>query len=288
MSNYVIFTDSACDIKQETLNEWGVKYCALSFTFSGEERQYSNYDLTAKEFYQRMRDGASAKTSAANTEGFIDLFEPELKNGNDVLYLGFSSGLSGTYNCARMAGEELSEKYPERKIITIDTLSASAGFGLMLYLTVRKKEEGATLEEAAAYAESLKAHLCHWFTVDDLVYLKRGGRISPTVALVGSVLGIKPVLHMDDEGHLISRFKVRGRKAAIKALADKFGELAQENGRDHIFISHGDCMEDALTLKKILGETYAVDVEIITDVGPVIGAHSGPGTLALFFIGKTR
>lgn len=288
MSNYVIFTDSACDIKEETLQKWGVKYCALTFTFSDDEKQYSNYDLTAKDFYEKMRNGAIAKTAAANTEVFTKMFELELKKGNDILYLGFSSGLSTTYNCARMAGEELREKYPDRKIITVDTLSASAGFGLMLYLTVRKKEEGATIEEAAAYTESLLTHLCHWFTVDDLVYLKRGGRISPAVALVGSVFGIKPVLHMDNEGHLISRFKVRGRKAAIKALADKFGELVDTNGRDHIFISHGDCMEDALALKTILGQTYGVDVELIADIGPVIGAHSGPGTLALFFLGKTR
>lgn len=288
MSNYVIFTDSACDIKEEMLQEWGVKYCALTFTFSDNEKQFSNYDLTAKDFYEKMRNGAIAKTAAANTEVFTKMFEPELKKGNDILYLGFSSGLSTTYNCARMAGEELGEKYPDRKIITVDTLSASAGFGLMLYLAVRKKEEGATIDEVSAYVEDLKAHLCHWFTVDDLVYLKRGGRISPAVALVGSVLGIKPVLHMDDEGHLISRFKVRGRKAAIKALADKFGELVDTNGRDHIFISHGDCMEDALTLKTILGQTYGVDVQLIADIGPVIGAHSGPGTLALFFLGKTR
>lgn len=288
MSNFVILTDSACDINQELLKKWEVELCEMTFAFSGEDKQYSNFELTTKDFYQRMRDGAVAKTSAINNDTFISFFEEQLKEGKDILYLAFSSGLSATYNCARIAGEELCEKYPERKIVVVDTLCASAGFGLILYLAVRKKQQGADIDEVANYVKKLVPNLCHWFTVDDLVYLKRGGRVSPTVALVGSVLGIKPVLHMDNEGHLISKAKVRGRKAAINALADKYGELAIKEKGDPIFISHGDCMEDALTLKKILGETYGVDVEIITDIGPVIGAHSGPGTLALFFIGKER
>lgn len=288
MSEFVILTDSACDIKQELLKEWGVGYCELTFAFSDEEKQYSNFELTPGDFYKRMRGGEIAKTSAINNNTFISFFDKTLKEGKDVIYLAFSSGLSATYNCAKIAAEELSEKYPQRKIKVVDTLCASAGFGLILYLAVRKKEQGANIDEVADYVKELIPNLCHWFTVDDLVYLKRGGRVSPTVALVGSVLGIKPVLHMDNEGHLISKSKVRGRKAAINALADKYGELALRGKTDPIFISHGDCIDDALTLKRILGETYGVDVEIITDIGPVIGAHSGPGTLALFFVGKER
>lgn len=288
MKNYVIFTDSACDIPVETLKKWNVSFVSLSFVFDGDEKCYSNYDLPSKEFYNRMRKGAVAKTSAINVDTFKESFEPELEKGNDVLYLGFSSGLSGTFNAARIAAEELLEKYPDRKIIAVDTLSASAGFGMLLFLTVEEKNKGASIEEAAQFAEETRKNLCHWFTVDDLEYLKRGGRISPTVAFVGGVLGIKPVLHMDNEGHLINKFKVRGRKNAIKALADKLGELGLDVQKGPIFISHGDCPEDVEYLKQLIMEKYGADVGIVADVGPVIGAHSGPGTLALFFLGKER
>lgn len=288
MSDYVIFTDSACDISEEKLKSWQVAYCSLSFTITGEDKEYSNYDLAPHDFYEKMRGGAVAKTSAINTDSFLNYFEPILKEGKDLLYLGFSSGLSTTFNCARMAAAELSEKYPERKIITIDTLCASAGQGLLVYLAVLEKEKGGTIEQVAEYVQGLVPNMCHWFTVDDLVYLKRGGRISPTVALVGSVLGIKPILHMDDEGHLISRGKVRGRRAAIAALADKYGELAKKNAPRKVFLCQADCMDDAQLLVKMLGEKYKVDVDYIADIGPVIGAHSGPGTLAVFFIGENR
>lgn len=288
MSDYVIFTDSACDIAEEKLKSWQVAYCSLSFTIVGEDKEYSNYDLAPHDFYEKMRGGAVAKTSAINTDCFLNYFEPILKEGKDLLYLGFSSGLSTTFNCARMAAEELKSKYPDRKIITIDTLCASAGQGLLVYLAVLEKEKGASIEQVAQYVQGLIPNMCHWFTVDDLVYLKRGGRISPTVALVGSVLGIKPILHMDDEGHLISRGKVRGRKAAIEALADKYGELAKKNAPRKVFLCQADCMDDAQLLVKMLGEKYKVDVDYIADIGPVIGAHSGPGTLAIFFIGENR
>ncbi|MBE6768379.1 MAG: DegV family protein [Ruminococcaceae bacterium] len=287
MNPYVIYTDSACDISPAMLEEWGVKRCDLSFQFVGEETVYTNFELTPKEFYQRMRDGGVAKTSAVNSEAFRQLFEEELKNGNDVLYIGFSSGLSTTYNCARMAAAELEEAYEGRRVCAVDTLSASAGFGMLLYLAVREKEKGATLEEVARFVEEQRMHQCHWFTVDDLVYLKRGGRVSSAVALLGGVLGIKPVLHMDDEGHLINRFKVRGRKAALKALADKYGELAVDR-EGPVFISHGDCEEEAAQLAAMLKEEYGITVDLTVNVGPVIGAHSGPGTMALFFIGKER
>ncbi len=287
MNSYVIYTDSACDMTPEMLTSWGVKRCDLSFQFDDEDTVYTNYELTAEEFYQRMRDGGVAKTSAINSETFRVWFEEELKNGRDVLYLGFSSGLSTTFNCARMAAAELEEAYPERRVRVVDTLAASAGFGMMVYLTAKEKEKGASLEEAACFAEKICLHMCHWFTVDDLVYLKRGGRVSSAVALLGGVLGIKPVLHMDNAGHLISRSKVRGRKAALKALADKYGELALDR-ESPIFISHGDCADDAALLASMLQEEYGVSVEQTVFVGPVIGAHSGPGTMALFFLGKER
>lgn len=288
MNEYVIFTDSACDLDRSTLEKLGVKYVNLTLTYNGDDTEYKNDAVDPKEFYNKMRNGSVVKTSAINSETFKNVFEEELKNGLDILYIAFSSGLSTTYNSGRLACEELSAAYPDRKLIAVDTLCASAGMGLLLTLTVQKKNEGATIEEAAAFAEDTKLHLCHWFTVDDLVYLKRGGRISPTVAFVGSLLGIKPVLHCDNEGHLINKFKVRGRKAAIQALADKFGELAIDKTRGPIYICQGDCEDDAKLLADIVKSTYGVDVELTVYTGPVIGAHSGPGTLAIFFLGRER
>jgi DegV family protein with EDD domain len=235
-----------------------------------------------------MREGAVAKTSAVNVDTFANAFEEVLKEGKDILYIGFSSGLSTTYNSARLAAQQLGEKYPERKVITVDTLAASAGQGLILKLTLDKKNEGATLEEAAAFAEDIKFKISIWFTVDDLVYLKRGGRVSATAAFFGNMLGIKPLLHMDNEGHLIPLSKIRGRKMSIAALADKYGELATDLGSGDIFISHGDCIADAQYLADLLKTRYNANVTLITDVGTVIGAHSGPGTLALFFVGTGR
>ena len=288
MSNYVIFTDSGCDIKPELLSEWGVPFKSLNFRFDGSEKEYSNEDMNATEFYAKMREGAVAKTSAVNVDTFANAFEEILKEGKDILYIGFSSGLSTTYNSARLAAQQLGEKYPERKVITVDTLAASAGQGLILKLTLDKKNEGATLEEAAAFAEDIKFKISIWFTVDDLVYLKRGGRVSATAAFFGNMLGIKPLLHMDNEGHLIPLSKVRGRKMSIAALADKYGELATDLGSGDIFISHGDCIADAQYLADLLKTRYNANVTLITDVGTVIGAHSGPGTLALFFVVKSR
>jgi DegV family protein with EDD domain len=288
MNPYVIFTDTACDIPVDLLNAWGVKYASLTFRFTDEDREYAENDIPSHDFYERMRAGGIAKTSAINTETFRKIFEAELKEGHDILYIGFSSGLSTTYNSGRVAAQELAEKYPERTVITIDSLAASAGFGLLVALAAKKRDEGADLQAVADYVRELIPHLCHWFTVDDLVYLKRGGRVSPTVAFVGNLLGIKPVLHVDDEGHLINITKVRGRRTSVMALAQKYGELLQSAENNVAFISHGDCLEDANLLKDILESKYGARVELITPVGTVIGAHSGPGTLALFFIGNNR
>ena len=289
MSNYVIFTDSACDIPSDMLAEWGVQKCDLTYSFAGEDKEYREKDMAAADFYQKMRDGGVAQTAAINIKTFTDAFEEYVKAGTDILYLGFSSGLSTTFNSGRMAMEDLKSRYPERKLLAVDSLAAAAGFGLLLYLTVKQQKAGASIEEAAAYAENTRLHLCHWFTVDDLVYLKRGGRISPTVAFVGNVLGIKPILHVDNDGHLINMGKVRGRRSAIKAMADKFGELAEGAPAENtIFIGQADCIADAELLGDMLEKQYGAKVEKILNIGNVIGAHSGPGTLALFFLGKER
>ena len=288
MSDYIIFTDSSCDIKPDLLAQWEVPFVSLTVKFEEDAESFANFDMPFDQFYDRMRKGSVARTSAVNMEAFKEAFEPYLKQGKDLLYIGFSSGLSTTVNSGAMAAQELAEAYPERKIIVVDTFAASAGFGLLVYLAVQEKRKGATLEQAAKFVEEQRVHLCHWFTVDDLVYLKRGGRVSAAACFVGGLLDIKPVLHMDDPGHLINMFKVRGRRASIKALADKYGELALNPGKDTVFISHGDCMDDAKLLEKMLRERFGASVELITYVGPVIGSHSGPGTLALFFLGRER
>lgn len=289
MQNYVIHTDSGCDICPELLAQWEVSCTNLTLTFEGENKEYAcRPDISVKEFYDRMRQGGVAKTAAANIDTFEKAFEPYLQQGQDILYLGFSSGLSTTYNSAHIAAQQLQEKYPTRKILTIDTLAASAGQGLLLYLAVQKKNEDVSIEENAGYIESLILSLSHWFTVDDLEYLKRGGRVSPTVAFVGSLLGIKPVLHVDNEGHLIKVSTARGRKKAIEALANKYSELAVTPADGVVFISHADCIQDAQTLAQMLNDRFGVTVELITDIGPIIGAHAGPGTLALFFAAKER
>lgn len=286
MSNFVILTDSACDLKPEYLKELGVGCLSLSFNFTDEDKTYGNYDLAPQDFYNEMRNGRAAKTSAANIAAFKDFFEDELKKGNDILYLGFSSGLSTTYNSSVIAADELGDDYPDRKIICIDTLAASAGFGMLVYLAAKEKEKGKALEEVADFLRKTVPSQVHWFTVDDLEYLKRGGRVSPTVAFVGGLLGIKPILHVDDEGHLIKVTTARGRKASLIALADKLGATILDGSP--VWISHGDCKEDANLLADIIKEKYGREVSLITDVGPVIGAHSGPGTMALFFLGSER
>lgn len=287
-SDYIIFTDSGCDMSPEQLKEWGVPYRCLSFRFDGDGTEYSNEDMPVQEFYDRMRGGGIAKTSAVNPASFGSAFHQILSEGKDILYLGFSSGISATYSSAEAAASALREQYPKRKLITVDTLCASAGQGLLLYLTLKQKEQGASIEEAAAYAERVKLNICHLFTVDDLVYLKRGGRVSPTVAFVGGVLGIKPLLKVDDDGKLLTVSKVRGRRSAISALADAYGQSALDTKGGTVFIGHGSCAPDAEKLSEFLREQYGVSDILITDIGPVIGAHAGPGILLLCFLGDHR
>ena len=288
MNSYVIYTDSACDLDPEMLSQRGVYYSSLSFHFNGDKNVYFDNVMPSEEFYQRMRDKQVAKTSAVNSESFVCGFRKLLDQGYDILYLGFSSALSTTYNSAMLAAKQLKSEYPERKIITVDTLAASAGIALLIDLVIEKKNSGATIEEAKEFAEKIKLKICHYFTVDDLEYLKRGGRVSQSAAFFGNMLGIKPLLHLNNEGRLVSFAKVRGRKTSIMALADKYGEMCDENTPKIAYISHADCQNEAEWLKKHIEEKYNASVNLITNVGSVIGAHSGPGTIALFFVGKER
>ena len=290
METYRIITDSSCDLSQEMADALDLAVVPLTLNYNGAE--YPNYldyrAIDIKEVYAGLRAGAATSTIAANPAAWMSAAEPVLQQGEDVLILAFSSGLSTTYNAACIAAEELREKYPQRKIYVVDTLCASLGQGLLVWHTAKKRQEGATLEEARDFAEQNKLHLCHWFTVDDLYFLKRGGRVSAATAAVGSLLQIKPVLHVDDEGHLINMSKARGRKASIQALAAKVAETAYDPSKQTMFICHGDCLEDAKYLEKLVKEQYHVPEVHINYTGPVIGSHSGPGTLALFFVGRER
>lgn len=287
MPNFTIFTDMGCDLSPETLQSWGVVLVDLTLnTDSGESLPLSV--LPVGDFYSQMREGKTFRTAAANLGDYLSRFEPVLQTGQDLLYLSFSGSLSNTVNTARMAAQELMEAYPQHQVMVLDSLCASGGLGLLLFFAVRKRDEGASLSETEAYLRQLSPKLCHWFTVDNLAYLKRGGRISAAASCLGTVLNLKPVLHMDGAGALTNVQKVRGRKQAVKALAERYSLLADDPDCGIYFISHGDCMEDALRLEALIRENHGNSAALITDIGPVIGSHSGPGTLALFFIGKQR
>lgn len=287
MVNYEIITDSAADLPEQIRQQLNIKISTLTLTFRGQE-QSDSVDADIQTLYAGLRAGETATTSAVNPDAWAAVIEPVLQQGKDVLVLAFSSGLSTTYQSAVIAGADLMEKYPQRTIRVVDTRSASLGQGLLVWYACHKRDEGLSLEALTRWAEEQKKHLCHWFTVDDLMYLKRGGRISAATAIVGTMLGIKPVLHMDDEGHLISMSKARGRKASIAALADKMGQLGLPGQNRTVFICHGDCLEDARYLEKLVREKYGVEEVLIGYTGAVIGSHSGPGTLSLFFLGEHR
>ena len=288
--SYVIITDTSADLPREISEKYGIEAVPLSYTVDGEEYVTKpGDDEEMKRFYDLMRERKhEISTSMANGQEFAPRFESILKEGKDILYIGFSSGLSGTVESVSAALLKLSEKYPERKVYSVDTLAASAGEGLIVLLTARKREEGATIDEARDYAESIKLSVCHWFTVDDLDYLRRGGRISKAVAIIGSVLQIKPVLHVNDEGHLIAVGRAKGRKASIEKLCAKIGARGINPSEQTIMISHGDCLEDAEYAAEIIKRDYSPKEVIISYVDTTIGAHSGPGTLAIFFLGEKR
>ena len=285
--DFQIITDSCCDFPTPMYGQLGLTFVPLTVEFRGNTFDDKNDD-TLKDMYAGLRSGEVAKTSAVNPSRWSQVMEESLAAGKDVLVLAFSSGLSTTYQSAVIAAEELKDEYPDRKIQVIDTLCASMGQGLLVWYACKKRDEGLSLDEVAQWVLDNRLHLCHWFTVDDLMYLKRGGRISAATALVGTMLQIKPLLHVDDEGHLINMTKTRGRKAAIDAMVKKAQELGAGYDNSTMFISHGDCLSDAEYLSRQLKEKCGVKDVVISYVGAVIGSHSGPGTLALFFLGSHR
>ena len=280
--DFQIITDSCCDFPTPMYGQLGLTFVPLTVEFRGNTFDDKNDD-TLKDMYQGLRAGEVAKTSAVNPSRWSQAMEKALAAGKDVLVLAFSSGLSTTYQSAVIAAEELKDAYPDRKIQVIDTLCASMGQGLLVWYACKKRDEGLSLDEVAQWVLDNRLHLCHWFTVDDLMYLKRGGRIS-----AATVLQFKPLLHVDDEGHLINMTKTRGRKAAIDAMVKKAQELGAGYDNSTMFISHGDCLADAEYLSRQLKEKCGVKDVVISYVGAVIGSHSGPGTLALFFLGSHR
>ena len=287
MRKYIIFTDSSADLTPEMSRELGIRTIQLDVIIEGEQPTPNNR-VDIKDIYAKLRAKKSATTSAVSIDSFLKTFEEALQEDADLLYLGFSSGLSGTFNAGAVALQELQEKYPDRKLYAVDTLCASLGEGMLVYLAANMKKNGADIDTVKTFVENNKLRLCHWFTVDDLFFLKRGGRVSAATAVVGTLLSIKPVMHVDNAGKLINVAKARGRKAAIDTMFEKMKATMLPEGNETVFISHGDCIEDAEYLaNRVRNELNIPNIEI-NYVGPVIGAHSGPGTLALFFLGSER
>lgn len=289
MRYYTIVTDSSCDLPAPLLEKMGIRVVPLAVNLDG--KTYFNYPdgraIGFEEYYAQLRSGKQATTSAVNMSMFRTVMEAELIAGHDVLYLGFSSGLSGTFNAGAMAARELQEEYPEFELIAVDTLCACMGQGLLVYLAALEKAGGKSMHEVRDFVEAQKLHICHWYTVDDLQHLKRGGRIGGTTARLGTMLNIKPVMNMDNEGKLAAVSKARGRAAALRALVDKMGEQAIEPEKQTVFIAHADCYDDAHKVAEMIHERFG-SKSLINFIGPVIGAHAGPGTVALFFVGKER
>lgn len=288
--SYTIVTDSSCNLSAKQIDDYGIEIISLKY-FAGEqafESYIKGVDPDFKAFYNMARKKEPLSTTLASPDLCEQTFDAILSSGKDLIYIGFSSGLSGTYQVAHNVLDELKEKYPDRKIYDVDSLSASLGQGLLVHYAVNKKNEGATIEELYNWLMDNRLKLCHWFTVDDLFYLKRGGRVSGAAAVMGTVLSIKPVMHVDNNGKLIPKAKVIGRKRAIEAMVDKMKETAVNPSEQTIFISHGDCIEDAEHLASLVKKELNVKEVFIHFVEPVIGCHSGPGTLALFFMGEHR
>ena len=290
MREYTIITDSCCDLPASLAKDLGLKVLPLTVMINGVE--YANYlderEITFEEFYKKMRDGAEGSTSAVNGESLKQAIEEEVAQGKDVLILAFSSALSATCNIAVRTAEEMSKKYPDRKIYAVDTLAASLGQGLLIYHACKQKEAGKSIDEVKAFVEDNRLKLAHWFTVDDLHFLKRGGRVSRTSAVLGTMLSIKPVLHVDNEGRLINMFKTRGRASALSKMVEEMEQTVIDPEEQTVFISHGDCIEDVYKLIEMIKAKMNVKDFVVNYVGPVIGSHSGPGTLALFFLADKR
>lgn len=289
---FEIVTDSSANLPNELIEKYRINILSLKFYIAGQE--YESYvkgeDNDLKKFYTMMRQKEMITTSCMSPTTCLEMFEPYLNEGKDIIYIGFSSNLSGTFQTASGVINELRAKYPQRKIYAVDTLAASLGEGLLVTYAARMKEEGKSIDEILEWLLDNRLKLCHWFTVDDLFFLKRGGRISASTALVGSILGIKPVLHMDNDGRLTPFSKVRYRTKALDALVEQMERLAVNPKDQLVYISHGDCYDDAKYVAESICKKFGVfeDNIVIHYVDPVIGAHSGPGTVALFFIGKER
>lgn len=287
---YRIITDSTGDLTPELIRDLQLTVIPMEFTIDG--KSYRNYpdghEMSAKAFYHLLRAGKTSTTAQINAHEFMEWADPILQAGEDILYLAFSSGLSGTCQSAYMAKEELSARYPDRKIYVVDSLAASMGEGLLAYYASKMQLEGKTIDEVYQWLQDNKLHLCHWFTVDDLNHLKRGGRVSSAAALFGTMLGIKPVLHVDDAGHLIPVAKIRGRRQSLDSLVAHMEQTVTNPGEQVIFISHGDCEKDAQYVADQIRARWNVKEIVLNEIGPVIGTHSGPGTVALFFLGSKR
>ena len=285
MFSFEIYTDSSCDLPREIIEQFDLKVMQLEVNMDGKP-PVLNRDVEIKQFYEELRNGANAKTSAV-TPGFFEReMRQSLEAGKDILYLGFSSGLSVTYNNGAMVIEELKEEYPGRKLLYTDTLCASIGQGLVVYYAAVLRQEGASIEEILDKVDGIKDRVHHQVTVDDLFFLKRGGRISAATAIAGTVLKFKPIIHVDKEGHLINIDKVRGRKSALNELFARMKERQSLTELSYVFISHADCVEDAQYLAELIKKEWNPDTLVIGDIGPVIGAHTGPGGLALCYLGK--
>lgn len=289
MRDFVIMTDSCCDMTAALAEELELVVLPLSLHMGDEV--YRNWldgrEIGFQEFYAKIRSGQLATTSAVSVGEFTAEMRKILSAGKDILCINFSSALSATYQSASIAAQDLREEFPDAKILVVDSLCASLGQGLLVYLCAKERQKGRSLEEVHAFAEETKGKVCHWFTVDDLHQLKRGGRISGATALIGTMLNIKPVLHVDNEGKLINMTKARGRNGAIQALVDQMEKAAIEPEKQTIFISHGNCYDEAKRLAELVHERFGCK-SVINFVGPTIAAHSGQGTLALFFIGTER
>ena len=288
MPDFKIITDSGCDFTLAELEQMNVGRAPLSVLFKGELCEDFATDEERKVLYDGVRGGEMPTTSAVNPEGWATVMRPALEEGKDVLCLCFSSGLSTTYQSAVIAAEELKDEYPDRRICVVDTLCAALGQGLLVWHACRHRDAGESLEEVTAWVEANKLKLCHWVTVEDLNHLKRGGRVSAATAVAGTMLQIKPIIHVDNEGHLINVGKARGRKAALQTLAKKMADTQIVGANDTIFISHGDCIEDAEALGEMLKEQLGVKEVVIHYIGAVIGSHAGPGTVALFFLANEK
>ena len=290
MRDYVIMTDSCCDLTDQMARELELE--VLPLTMRMDDREYPNYldgrAITNEEFYRRLRAGKMSSTSAVNIGQFEERMRSLLDQGRDIVCIAFSSALSTTYQSATIAAQEVGKAYPDGRIYVVDSLSASRGQGLLLYLAAQKKKEGLTAEELVKWVEDNKLHICHWFTVDDLNFLKRGGRLSAGAALFGTMLSIKPVMHTSNEGKLVPVGKVRGRKASLQALIDKVGELGVDLDKQIMFICHADCLAESEQVAAELKRRYGVREVYIHYIGPVIGSHTGPNTMGLFFVGKER